>query len=197
MNIELKPVRAACCLILVAMLTLAVTLPAAAQVESIDARARGTSTQMGKDFDIKITINQYSTAQDRQALKEAFEKGGHDALVKALSKMKGVGRIRIPSSTGYSIAYAMAIPTPNGRKLRFITDRPVAIFEQRNMTRSGQYDVTAGEIEINDQDKSKNAGVLYPAAQLIVNANGELQWELRTNPWKLTNIIDWTPKGKQ
>ena len=46
-----------------------------------------------------------------------------------------------------------------------------------------------GEIDINDQDKNKSTGVLYPAAQLIINSDGELQIELRKNPWRLSNII--------
>ncbi len=178
------------------VLLLALASVAVGQIETIDARARGTSTQMGKDFDIKVIINQYSTPQDRQTLQAAFAQGGHDALVKALSKMKGVGRIRIPSTTGYSIAYAVEIPTPTGRKIRFVTDRPVAIFEQRNMTRSQQYDLTAGEIEINDKDQSKSAGVLYPSVKVSLNKEGQVQFDLFQNPWQLTSVLDWRGKGK-
>ncbi len=193
MNTRLKPVRIAQGTILFVMLTMA--LFAVAQVETIDAIARGTSTQMGKDFNLKVIINQFSTPQDKETLKNAFEKGGHDALVKALEKMKGVGRLRLPSTTGYSIAYAVMIPTPTGRKIRFITNRPVAIAESRNMTRSKEYDLTAGEIEINDQDKSKNTGVVYPMAKIGLNKAGEVQFDLFQNPWQLVNITDWT-KGK-
>jgi hypothetical protein len=50
---------------------------------------------------------------------------------------------------------------------------------------------------LNDSDKSKSSGVLYPAAQLIINKKGELQFELRKNPWNLVNIIDWNGAGKQ
>jgi hypothetical protein len=166
---------------------MATAVSATAQVETIDARARGTSTQMGKQFDVKVIINQFSTAQDRET---------QDALVSALSKMKGVGRLRLPSTVGYSIAYARSIPTPSGRKIRFVTDRPIAIGEQRNMTRSESYGLTAGEIDINEQDKSKSTGVLYPAAQLVINKEGELQFELFKNPWQLANITDWKGKGK-
>jgi hypothetical protein len=178
------------------VITMATAVSATAQVETIDARARGTSTQMGKQFDVKVIINQFSTAQDRETLKDAFTKGGQDALVSALSKMKGVGRLRLPSTVGYSIAYARSIPTPSGRKIRFVTDRPIAIGEQRNMTRSESYGLTAGEIDINEQDKSKSTGVLYPAAQLVINKEGELQFELFKNPWQLANITDWKGKGK-
>ena len=53
------------------------------------------------------------------------------------------------------------------------------------------HDLTAGEININDKEKDKSGGVLIPAAQLIVNKEGELQWELNQNQWKLVNIIEW------
>ncbi len=165
---------------------------AADPVETIDARARGTSTQMGKDFDVKVTIDRFSTPQDRAALVAAFQKGGNDELVKALSKMKSVGRIRIPARTGYSIAYSRTIPTPTGRKIRFVTDRPIAFAESWNMTRTQQYSLTCGEIEINDQNKDKSTGVLYPAAKLKINKDGDLEFELYQNPWQLVNIIDWT-----
>jgi hypothetical protein len=55
-------------------------------------------------------------------------------------------------------------------------------------TQSMAYDLTAGEIDLNNSDKNKSSGVLYPAAQLIINKQGQLQFELRKNPWKLVNI---------
>jgi hypothetical protein len=192
---KLRNVNVLGCFVLGALLTAA--LAATAQVETIDARARGTSTQMGQDFDIKIIINQFSTDEDKAALQSAFDKGGHDALVRALSKMKGAGRIRIPSTTGFSIAYARLIPTPTGRKIRFLTDRPTAFAEHWNMSRSKDYDVTGGEIEINDQDKSKSTGVLYPAVRIRTKKDGDIEIEAFQNPWQLTNIIDWTPKKKE
>jgi len=195
MNTERKLVRASRCLVLVVMLTMAAL--AAGQVETIDATARGTSTQLGKTVSIKVIITQFSTPEDKQTLKEAFLKGGNEALVKALSKMNSAGRIQIPGTVGYALAYADSIPTPTGRKIHFVTDRRIAFGEVARNTRSQAYNLTAGEIEINDQDDKKSAGVLYPAAQLIINSDGDLQLELLQNPWQLTNIIDWKPKGKE
>ena len=53
------------------------------------------------------------------------------------------------------------------------------------------FDLTAGEFDLNDQDKSKSTGILYPAAQLTINKDGELQLDLNQNPWRLSGIIDW------
>jgi hypothetical protein len=40
------------------------------------------------------------------------------------------------------------------------------------------------ECEINDKNEGKTTDVLFPAAQLIIDKQGELQFELRQNPWK-------------
>ena len=199
MNTEPTLVRTARRIFFAAMLTIALLLPAfaAGQVETIDATARGTSTQMGKTVSIKVIISRFSTPEDTEVLKDAFLKGGNKGLVDALSKMKASGRIQVPGTVGYDIAYAVAMPTPTGRRIRFVTNRRITFGEAARNTRSQAYDLTAGEVDMNDQDKNKSAGVLYPAAQLIINSDGELQLELRKNPWQLTNIIDWKPKAKE
>ena len=197
MNAEPKLVRTACCTIFLAMLAIAATLPAAGQVETIDATARGTSTQMGGTFSVKIIVSQYSTPEDRATLMDAFKKGSNEGLVKALEKMKSSGRIQVPGRVGYELAYVASIPTPIGRKIRFVTNRKIAFLEAARNTRSQAYDLTAGEIDMNDQDNNKSAGVLYPAAQLGIDNEGNVSINLRQNPWHLVNIIDWKPKGKE
>jgi hypothetical protein len=167
------------------------------KIETIDATARGTSTQLGHTVGVKITIYQFSTPEDRQVLVDAFNKGQHQGLVKALTNMKSVGRIAIPGTLGYDLSYVALIPTPTGRKIRFATNRVIQFAEAYYNTQSTAFDLTAGEIDLNDADKNKSSGVLYPAAQLIINNKGELQFELRKNPWNLTNIIDWNGAGKQ
>ncbi len=182
----------------VAIFTLGLLLPvfAAGQVETIDATARGTSTQMGAIKNIKIVISDYSTPEDKQTLIDAFKKGQSQGLYDALSKMKPVGQIQMPGTVGYGLAYISSETTPTGRTIRFITNRKIAFGEAYHNTQSQAYDLTAGKIDINDKDPKKSAGTLFPAAQLIINKEGQLQWELRKNHWDLVNIIDWN-KGKE
>jgi len=45
------------------------------KVETIDATAMGTSTQLGRMVNVKVTIYEYSTEEDRQILIEAFKQG--------------------------------------------------------------------------------------------------------------------------
>jgi hypothetical protein len=152
---------------------------------------------MGQTVSVKVTINQFSTPEDRQVLVDAFKKGQHKGLVDALTKMKPVGRIAITGTLGYDLSYIALIPTPTGRKIRFAANRLIRFGEAYNNTQSMAFDLTAGEINLNDTDKKKSSGVLYPAAQLIINKQGQLQFELRRNPWNLVNIIDWNGAGSK
>src|ERR1700757_2903031 len=159
--------------------------------ETIDATAFGTSTQLGRNFGIKIIIYEFSSPEDRDILIQAFQKGQNDGLVNALEKMKSVGRIQIPGTIGYDLSFIREILTPTGRKIRFVTNRKIAFGESYWDAQTKSFNLTAGEININDKDRDKSDGILFPAAQLIVNKEGELQWELNQNSWKLTNIIEW------
>jgi hypothetical protein len=159
--------------------------------ETIDATAWGTGTQMGKNFGITIIIYQYSTPEDRAILVEAFQKGSNQGLVNALEKMKAVGHISITGTLGYDLSYIVMFPTPTGRKIRFATNRPIRFGEAYYDTQSQFFDLTGGELDLNDQDKSKSAGVLYPAAQLGINDQGQFTINLRENPWRLSDLIDW------
>jgi hypothetical protein len=159
--------------------------------ETVDATAYGTSTQLGRNVGVTLIIYEWSTPEDRQVLVDAFQKGQNQGLVNALGKMKAVGRIQIPGTLGYDVSFIRLIPQPTGRKIRFVTNRKITFGEAYTDAQSQSFDLTAGEIDINDQDKSKSAGVLYPAAQFTINKDGELQIELNQNAWRLANIIDW------
>jgi hypothetical protein len=82
-------------------------------------------------------------------------------------------------------------PTPTGRKIRFITNRLLKFGEVYWDTRSTSYNLTVGELELNDVDKTKSTGFLYPEAELLIDKQGQLEWNLVGNSWKLVAIIDW------
>jgi len=161
----------------------------------IDATAMGTSTQLGRVINVKVNIYEFSTDEDRAILIEAFKKGQNQGLVNALTKMKAVGHIAITGTLGYDLSFVRLIQTPTGRKIRFVTNRLLRFGEVYYNTQTTAYNLTAGEFDLNDTDKDKSTGVLYPAAQLVINKEGQLEFALNKNPWKLTNIIDWNKVG--
>jgi hypothetical protein len=159
--------------------------------ETIDATAFGTGTQMGQNIGVTLNIYEFSTPADRQILVQAYDKGQNQGLVNALQRMKAVGHVEITGTLGYDCSYIKMIPTPTGRKIVFVTNRQIRFGEAFFDTQSQSFNLTAGILEINDQDKSKSTGVLYPEAQLVLDKTGQLQWDLNQNPWRLSDLIDW------
>ncbi|HKN74442.1 MAG TPA: hypothetical protein VJW94_04630 [Candidatus Acidoferrum sp.] len=159
--------------------------------ETIEASAMGTGTQMGQVISISMEIYDYSTPADKQALVQAFATGQNQGLVNALTKMHAVGHISITGTLGYDLAFVRMIPTPTGRKIRFVTNRLLRFGEVWADTQSTAFNLTGGEFDLDDTDKKKSTGVLYPACQLAIDKDGQLQIELNQNAWRLVDVLDW------
>jgi|SRR5215472_1807975 len=159
--------------------------------ETIDASAFSTGIQMGSVIGVTLDIYEFSTPADRNILVQAFAKGQNQGLYNALWKLKAVGHVEITGTVGNDCSYIEMTHTPTGRKIVFVTSRQIRFAEAWTDSQSQSFDLTAGILELNDQDKSKSTGTLFPAAQLILNSEGKLQWDLTQNPWRLTDVIDW------
>jgi hypothetical protein len=159
--------------------------------ETLEATAMGTGTQMGQTIGISVEIYEYSTPEDKQILISAFNKGQNQGLVNALTKMHAVGHISITGTIGYDLAFVHLIPTANGRKIRFVTNRQLRFGEVWADAQSTAFNLTAGEFDLDNTDKSKSTGVLYPECQLVIDKQGQLQVQLNQNAWKLVDVIDW------
>lgn len=159
--------------------------------ETIDATALGTGSQLGRTFGVTVIIYEFSTPEDRQLLVSAFEKAQNQGLVNTLSKMKAVGHISITGTVGYDLSFVRLIQTPTGREIRFVTSRPITFGEAWTDSPTQAFNLSAGALQLNDQEKSKSSGLLYPAAQLVIDNQGQLQFDLNQNAWKLVDIIDW------
>jgi hypothetical protein len=173
------------------VITAGKTVAAREKYETIDAQAFGTGTQLGANIGVTLNIYEFSTPADRTMLVQAFEKGQNQGLVNALQKMKAVGHIEITGTLGNDCSYIMMTPTPTGRKIVFATSRQIRFGEAWTDSPTQSFNLTAGVLELNDQDKSKSTGQLFPAAQLIIDKEGKLQLDLNQNPWRLSDVIDW------
>lgn len=186
MNISLAIAGAVILILLISTSSSAQKLPKKIYIQ---AQAMGTSTQLGRNFNMTLIIEELSTDAERAGLIEAFQQKGNEGLVNALSKMHSKGRMSITGTLGYDIAYAKQFPQPDGSTvLRIVTDRPLRFGEVWADTRSTDYNLSGVEI-IVPKDKKKVTGTLYPAAQLKMNKKNELELELYQNPWKLVNIM--------
>ena len=183
---------AVCGLLLAGLLTLGIgSAFSRDKYEAIEAQAFGTGTQLGQYIGVTLNIYEFSTPADRQLLVQAFEKGQSQGLSNALQRMRAVGHVEITGTLGYDCSYIKMTQTPTGRKIVFVTNRQIRFAEAWTDSQTLSYDLTAGSIDINDQDKSKSSGVLYPMAQLVLDKDGQLKLELNQNPWKLSDVLDW------
>jgi hypothetical protein len=156
--------------------------------EYIEATAEGTSSQLGRIVSVNLIINEFSTPDDQKALIEAFEQKGSEGVANALHKMHSKGRISLTGTLGYDVSYIREIRLPDGsRKIRLITDRPIAFGEAWSSSRSMDYNLSAAEIII-PAEKGKGSGTLLPACQFKIDKERELQIENFQNPWKLVNV---------
>jgi len=156
---------------------------------TIQATAMGTSTQMGKIYNVNILVQQFSTPDDRKALIDAFTRSGQDGLVDVLEDMKSKGRVRFASGgVGNDVKYIIELPSESGRRFRLVTDRNLAFGELYNNTRSRDYNV--GAIELVLTPDGKGSGTVLPACRLKVDKKTQqIEIETYQNPWDLTNFI--------
>jgi hypothetical protein len=137
-----------------------------------------------------LNIDSYSTPDDQKALIDAFNAGGHDALVKTLSKMKSKGRVAITGTMGYQIAYVRSFDTEKGRQIRLVADRPIQFAEAYVNGRSKDYDLSALEINLNADPKQSDGGLIV-AGKFKVDKNQQLSFEsYGSGPWRLMNIME-------
>ena len=156
---------------------------------TIQATAKGTSTEMGKMYNITIIIEQLSTPDDRKALIDAFSRSGQDGLVDALQDMKPKGRVRFSSGgVGNDVKYIIELPSEKGRRFRLVTDRNIAFGELYSGTRSRDYSVGALELVLTPD--GKGSGKVLPACKLTVDKKKQqVNIETYQNLWNLTNLI--------
>ena len=174
----------------IAGLGLGVTHLNAQKSETIQAQAWGQDRLAGKNFNMTIRIQSYSTPQDQKTLIDAFNKGGHDALVSALQKMPSRGRVSMTGTLGTDIAYVRSFPTETGRKIRVVTDRPIQFREAYQSGRSTQYDVTVVELNIDSANQKNSSGGLIVGARVRMNKSGQVEIESYGSPWKLSNVME-------
>lgn len=183
------------CLLLAALVTVGTTRSSSQgrpKAETIQAVTTGSGTQAGQITTMMLQIYEFSTDEDRQILVDAFQKGQNQGLFNALTKMKAIGRISLTGTLGMDVSYIRMVPTPTGRKIRFVTNRTIAYGEAYadNSNATGTFNLTGGEFELNDSDRKQSKGVLYPAAKLVIDKEGQLQIQLNQNAWNLADIID-------
>lgn len=149
-----------------------------------DLRTRGART--GR---VDITIERWSSDQERNRLRDALKEGGADLLLKELQKIDDpAGRISTPGSIGTPLRFAMQSPLPDGgRRILVATDRRIGFFEAVNRPRSADYPFLLLDIRLDA--KGEGTGKLLPIARIQVNDENVVEIEnYASEPVRLTQV---------
>ena len=129
----------------------------------------------GATANVTINIESYSSDQDARQLQAALLDGGPDALLKALEKMKPIGRIERVGTVGfYDLKFIRSVPTETGRRIIAVTDRPIGFLEAYFAGRSTDYKFGILQLDLKDDKKGREEGagaLIYAARVKVLNGN--------------------------
>lgn len=132
----------------------------------------------GSTATVDITIDRWSTDDERQTLITTFTERGPEKLLDALQRLKRVGFIRLPNTVGYDLQFARERPLDEGgRQIIIATDRRIGFQEARAQPRSIDYPFTL--IEIRLRPDGTGEGKMSVATKITLNK--------RTNTVELEN----------
>jgi len=147
----LRRVSATVCGVIVAA---AMSGGADAQTAGVPEKYNATAVNMGSGPSgagrVLVSVEKWSTPQEREQLLTVFREKGPNKLLDALMDMPKVGYLRLPTTLAWDLRYAFQTPLPEGgRRVILITDRPITMNEARNNPRTTDYPFTLLEIRFD------------------------------------------------
>jgi hypothetical protein len=138
---------------------------------------------------VDITINRWSTPEERRRLEDALRENGPDGLLKALQDVKDdVGNVSTPGNLGYPLRFAYEAGKPGGaRRILLATDRRIGYFEAINQPITTDYPFMVIDLTIGADGKGQ--GRLLPLARVTANDDHVVDVEnYTTEPVRLTEV---------
>jgi len=143
----------------------------------------------GRTAVVQVSIDRWSTEQERQTLIKAFQERGPAGLLEALQKTEPTGRIRTGNTLGWDLHYAVQAPAKDGgRHILIATDRVVGFGEVSRGARTMDYPFTLIELHL-DKD-GKGQGKIALATKIARSKDGQrLELEnYSSEPVRLQNV---------
>jgi hypothetical protein len=145
---------------------------------------------------IDITIERWTTEEERTTLRTALAEKGKDSLMDALRKLKRAGSIRASSGgLGWDVQYARKHDLPSGGyRVVVATDRPMSFYERLNHPITADYEYLVAEMHIGPDGKGQ--GTLVPMAKVEYDkSEGVIEIEnYASEPVRLTEVRDMASK---
>ena len=142
----------------------------------------------GKTGRLFMTVDRWTTNEERMQLAKTLKEGGPEALRAAMEKMTA-GYVRTSNSIRYPLSLATSFQTEKGRRIRLVTPRPILWSEVTGATRSEEYEFGVIEFTLDEKGKGVDEGIVIPMAKVFFDKDGQLVVEtLGTGPQKLLSV---------
>jgi hypothetical protein len=143
----------------------------------------------GRNFSLNVYVQGLSSNTEIDGLVGALKQKGPSGLVSAMDGMKEKGRVTPTGSIGTAMRVVRIRPTKNGgQNIVLVTNRPIALAEMANSTRSSDYPFA---IVVLDVDKDgKGTGSFAPLCTIRFNKNDDVEIEhYGQKPFRLANVF--------
>jgi len=139
---------------------------------------------------VQISIDRWSTDQERTKLLTVLQEKGPNKLLDALMDNPIVGSFKLPNTLAWDLRYAYETPLPDGgRRVILATDRRIGFQEAAGGGSSNDYPFSLVEIHF---DKSGKGVGTYSVATKISVSKDKKTMELENygrEPVRLTEVI--------
>lgn len=129
----------------------------------------------GTTANVDLYVKSYTTDAEAKVLAGVLLDGGPDALLKALEKADSIGKITLSGRVGfYDLKLIRSHPTPNGRRIIAVGDRPMGFLEMYVSNRSTDYEFGILTLDLTRDKKGKEKGegsLVYAAKVKVIEGN--------------------------
>jgi hypothetical protein len=150
-----------------------------------------------KSGTVYITIERWSTPEERAQLSAAFRQGGQDEVLKVMQKMPKVGIMILPTATfAYTLHYAFQFPAPDGgRNIVIATHREIGPGDELSMILNKDYPFEL--IQMRLDAKGEGEGKLAFATKIYMTDDGNIAVEnYGTTPVQMKNVKSKVKEAK-
>jgi len=138
---------------------------------------------------LRMTVERWTTNEDRKKMIEALKSGGTPALVSVMEKMNA-GYLQVENNLRWPIRTAAIWKDGDTYRIRIATNRPIYWGEVHESTRSLDYPF--GIIELALPPEGKGEGALNAATQAGFDDQGRIEVKslpTNTGPQRVTNVV--------
>jgi hypothetical protein len=161
-------------------------------------QATAMSLDAGRASLMEIGIFGWNTAEERQAMIDAFNEGGNKGLYNYLDKQKEMAFASLPTTLGYQMRFAYQTEADGKRHIVLVTNRPISMGEVMTGSTSQEDNISLVVLEL-DTATGKGTGEMIVGAGFRINKKtGKLEIEtLSQNPIKFTTVKQQKVKEKK